>query len=292
MTYYLLYPISLLPLRVLYAVSDLFSFILYTIFKYRRWVVNENLHNSFQNLSEAEIHRIEKEFYKNLCDTFFETIKLISMSEKKLLAHIQMDQEQLQLLQNNDQSFHIYLGHQFNWEWANAFIAAKLKKANVVVAYKPIKSKGFNDFMLKIRSRFGSKMVSSKNLKKEMKSYEDKNHILILVADQNPNIPEKSYWTNFMSQRTAFISGSELYSASLKKTILFANLIKTGRGTYTFEIKPMFQFSNNYSVGQVTARFAKNLETAISSHPENYLWSHKRWKHKYKTAYEKRFLSA
>jgi KDO2-lipid IV(A) lauroyltransferase len=145
--------------------------------------------------------------------------------------------------------------------------------------------------MFKIRSRFGSKMISSKNMKNEMDPFKDKQHVLILVADQNPNIPKRSFWTSFLSQPTAFISGSELYSASHKTPILFAKIIRESRGHYKFVLTPIFDFSEEYNVGKITNIFTKNLENAIVSNPENYLWSHKRWKHKYKNEYNKRWIN-
>lgn len=287
---FLLYPISLIPLRILYLFSDLCAYLLYHIFKYRRKVVKENIDKSFSYLDDNERIRIEKKFYQNFCDHFIETLKLLSMSEKKLQDHITADYSELEKILANNQNCHIYLGHQFNWEWANAHIASALKNTNIVVAYKPLTSLSFNELMLRIRSRFGSKMVSSKNLKKEMEPFTNQQHVLILVADQNPNVPKKSFWTSFLSRRTAFIGGTELYTASHKTPTLFAKIIREGRGHYKFVLTPIFDFTTQYNTGLITAIFTDKLENAIKSYPENYLWSHKRWKHAYKNEYNNRFF--
>lgn len=286
----LLYPISLIPLRILYIFSDMCASLLYHVFKYRRTVVKANIDKSFHYLDEKERLAIEKKFYNNFCDHFIETLKLYSMSEKELQKHITADYSELEKILETHQNCHIYLGHQFNWEWANAHIASTLKKHTIVVAYKPISSKSFNDLMFKIRSRFGSKMVSSSNMKKEMDVFTDKQHVLVLVADQNPNIPNKSFWTSFLSQRTAFISGTELYTASHKTPLLFAEIIREERGHYRFVLTPVFDFTKQYKTGIITAIFTEKLENTIKSNPENYLWSHKRWKHAYKKEYSKRFF--
>ena len=54
------YLLSLLPLRVLYFLSDIVYFPLYYVVRYRRRVVRENLTKSFPEKSEAEIIHIEK----------------------------------------------------------------------------------------------------------------------------------------------------------------------------------------------------------------------------------------
>lgn len=275
---------------MLYIISDVSAYLLYHVFQYRRQVVKANIDRSFHYLDENERLEIEKRFYRNFCDHFIETLKLLSMNEKELNGHISADYSELRKILESDQNCHIYLGHQFNWEWANAHIASALKGTNVVVAYKPLSSKSFNSLMFKIRSRFGSKMVSSMNMKREMEAFTDQQHVLVLVADQNPNIPKKSFWTSFMSQRTAFISGTELYTASHKTPLLFAEIIREDRGQYKFVLTPVFDFSKQYKTGIITAIFTEKLENTIKSYPENYLWSHKRWKHIYKNEYSKRFL--
>lgn len=286
----LLYPISLIPLRILYRISDVIAYLLYHVFKYRREVVKANIEKSFPHLDEKERSRIEKEFYINFCDHFIETLKLLSMSEQQLNEHITADYSELEKILANNQNCHVYLGHQFNWEWANAHVASTLKNHNIIVAYKPLSSKSFDKLMFKIRSRFGSKMVSSQNMKHEMEVFNDKQHVLVLVADQNPNVPKKSFWTSFLSQKTAFISGTELYTAAHKTPILFAEIIRQERGHYKFALAPVFDFTEQYQTGLITTLFTEKLESTIKSHPENYLWSHKRWKHIYKNEYSKRLF--
>lgn len=290
MVSFLLYPISLIPLRILYVISDVFAYLLYHVFKYRRAVVQANIEKSFPYLEEQERMIIEKKFYNNFCDHFIETLKLLSMSEKQLQKHITADYSELEKVLANHQNAHIYLGHQFNWEWANAHVASAFKSKNIVVAYKPLSSKSFNDLMLRIRSRFGSKMVASSNMKKEMETFTGQQHVLILVADQNPVVPKKSFWTSFLSQRTAFISGTELYSASHRTPTFFAEIVREARGQYKFALAPVFDFTKQYKTGIITTIFTEKLENTIKIHPENYLWSHKRWKHAYREEYHKRLF--
>ena len=82
---------SRLPFRVLYILSDFVFFIAYCCIGYRRKVVQTNLRNSFPNKSKAELTEIERKFYHNLCDYFFETIKLLDMNEKEMLKLINDD---------------------------------------------------------------------------------------------------------------------------------------------------------------------------------------------------------
>jgi KDO2-lipid IV(A) lauroyltransferase len=262
---------------------------LYYLIRYRRKVVSENIKNSLHSLSKEAQIRVEKQFYRDFCDTLVETLKLVSISKETLKKHISVDYSELENTLAQNQNCHIYLGHQFNWEWANAHISSTLK-APVIVVYKPIKNKALDVVTKKVRGRFGSKLVSSKNMRKEIEELNLKPHVLVLAADQNPKTPMKSFWTTFLSQKTAFMSGTELYTASNKTTSYYANFIRVKRGYYQFVLTPLFDFSKPYKIGLITSLFAKKMETEILRNPENYLWSHRRWKHEYKEDYKKRWM--
>ena len=73
------YLLSLLPLRVLYLVSDLLYFPLYHVVRYRRKIVRANLAGSFPEKSPQEIARSEKSCYSLFCYCALEPVKLFSL---------------------------------------------------------------------------------------------------------------------------------------------------------------------------------------------------------------------
>ena len=75
--YGLLYLISLLPMRLLYFLSDGLYVLVYYVLGYRKKVVLNNLALAFPEKTEEERIRIAKKFYRNLLDTFMEIIRLI-----------------------------------------------------------------------------------------------------------------------------------------------------------------------------------------------------------------------
>ena len=84
LVYYILYLFSLLPWGIIYGISDFLYLIIYRIFGYRKKVVMDNLKTAFPEKTENERKKIANEMYHRLIDTFLETIKLISISEKEL----------------------------------------------------------------------------------------------------------------------------------------------------------------------------------------------------------------
>ena len=74
---------SLLPFWFLYLLSDFVAFLLYNVSGYRKKIVLNNLSIAFPEKTTKEKKIIAKKFYRNLTDTFLETIKMISMSNKE-----------------------------------------------------------------------------------------------------------------------------------------------------------------------------------------------------------------
>ena len=83
------YLMSLLPLSVLYLVSDGLFYLVFYVVKYRRPLVKKHLADSFPEKSEAERLKIEKEFYSWFCDYIVESIKLFTMSKKQVMKRMQ-----------------------------------------------------------------------------------------------------------------------------------------------------------------------------------------------------------
>src|SRR4249920_3194278 len=83
--YYIIYGIifllSLLPLWILYLLSDLIAFLLFRVFGYRRKVIEGNLAIAFPEKTIAERKGIAKKFHLIFIDSFMENIKCFSVSK-------------------------------------------------------------------------------------------------------------------------------------------------------------------------------------------------------------------
>ena len=113
----LLYLHALLPLPILYLLSDIICFLTYHLVGYRKKVIRKNLRNSFPEKSEAELKQIERRFYRYLCDYFVETVKLLNMSEKEIRKRFVFKNPGLiNSLTENGNSCLLSLGHYGNWE--------------------------------------------------------------------------------------------------------------------------------------------------------------------------------
>lgn len=287
--YGLLYLMSLLPMWILYGVSDILAALVYHVIGYRRKVVLNNITIAFPEKSLKERKKIAKQFYRNFVDNFIETIKLLSASKEWILKRFQLDSEPFEPFLDSGRKCQLHLGHNFNWEMANASMPFYTKHKFLVV-YMPIKNKAMERLFMHLRTRTGSVMLPATSMRTAIVPYRHTNYVLALVADQAPGSVTNAYWLNFFGRPTPFVRGPENGARIGNIPVVFAQIYKTRRGYYRVYQEVGADNPGELPVGELTRRYIRFLEKAIREHPEMWLWSHRRWKHEWKNEYSQYWI--
>ena len=278
--YGFLYLLSLLPFPLLYALSDLVCFFLFRVFGYRKDVVLKNLRNSFPDKSPEEIDRLVRDFYSYLCDLFLEMFKTLSISKEAMLRHCTISPEALELFQElgkEGKSLVLVCGHYGNWEWAgNTFSLLCPQRLSVI--YHPLSNQAFDRLMYKMRTRFGTGLIEMRSTFKEMVKQKGTLTATAFIADQTP-FPEKAYWTRFLNQDTPIFMGTETIARKMNYPIVYTSLQRERRGYYRIHAELLVEKPAGTKEGEISELHTRRLERDIVSHPEIWLWSHKRWKY-------------
>lgn len=279
----LLYLISVLPFWVIYLISSFFYLIIYYLIRYRKDVVAENLKKSFPEKSEDELKIISKEFYLHFCDVIFETIKLLTISKEEFKKRCRMDeqaQRNFQYFFDKNQTVVGVMGHCGNWEWGA--ISHQVYFSRMITGvYHPLSNKNFDDFMLKLRGRFGGDIVAMNHLLKRLISLKQQNisTTIGLIADQTAP-PESAFWTTFLNQDTAIFNGPEKLAKKFNYPVIFLSVKKIKRGYYQIDTRIISETPAIHPEGELSELHVRELEKNIREQPFNWLWSHRRWKHK------------
>lgn len=273
---------SKLPFFVLYGISDIAYFIIHRIVGYRKKVVIENLRNSFPEKSEEEIIQIAKKFYQHIADLFIEFLKGYSISEKEIMARVKIvNLEIIKQYTDKNQSVIIVTGHIGNWEWL--LHPLNLTGIPIDIVYQKLSSPLFNKLTLFIRSRFAITPLIEKNdtLRKTVER-KDITRAIALGSDQSPQNWKSAYWTTFMNQDSGFFTGTERIARKFDYPVVFSEMRRVKRGYYEIEFTEIAspEEFNNLPMGEITERFVRILDVSINKYPADYLWSHRRWKHK------------
>jgi KDO2-lipid IV(A) lauroyltransferase len=272
--------VSRLPFPVLYFFSDILKFLLQYILRYRKDLTRKNLSRAFPDKTASEIGKIMSSYYRNLADLILEVIKLENVSREALKKRfVFIGSEILTRAFDNEKSVIIAIGHCGNWEW----MGTTLGMVNPVKGYaiiKPLSVKSFHDYLEFLRHRFNPDSTidfqhTFRNLVRNKKTMVTFN---VFAADQTPTKSDINYWSSFFNQDTPFYTGVEKLARSLDLTVVFMDIYRTHRGHYTGEIQLITDDPKNTSEFEITEKYIHMLEQSIAKRPDNWLWSHRRWK--------------
>lgn len=273
--------INAIPQRLRYIFSDFLAFLVQYILRYRRKVVRNNLKNSYPDKSSNEIRQIERQFYKNFADFFVEVLQLLTMKGDYLKKRIILENKELidNILLEGKSAF-VAIGHSGNWEWFGVYLALTYP-GKFSSLYKEQRNKVFDTLIYRMRTRLGhGNMLESKSAFKKLASNKRVFNLVIIPGDQTPGGKATDHWTVFMNQDTPFFNGLEKMACSLGYEVLFADVHRVKRGFYRASIEKLFPGEIKCRPGLITEAYARRLEQALMQRPDNWLWSHRRWKHK------------
>ncbi|MBN1180674.1 MAG: lysophospholipid acyltransferase family protein [Bacteroidales bacterium] len=279
--------IALLPLRILYILSNFLYVILYYILRYRRKVVNENLRNSFPEKSPEEIKSIAKKFYRHLADLFMEIIKMINFNLESLSKHVKYTNPGvLDDLYKQGKDVAVALGHYGNWEWQQGLSA--YHKHLPLIIYKPISNKYFERVFYNMRKKMNVVPIQMRRIIRAILRYRKQGILTItaFVSDQSTIWEETQYWTTFLGQDTPVYLGIEKIAMKTKQAVIFYKCSKPRRGYYEVEILKLFDDASKTKPYEITQKHTEILEEIIREKPELWLWTHRRWKLKNRKAQE------
>ena len=132
--------------------------------------------------------------------------------------------------------------------------------------------------MIKSRSRFGSKLIESKKALLHIRRNIKKIGIIALVADQSPIKKNKKSWRILLNQDTAFFKSVEYLPRLLNSHVYFASMERLSRGKYSVKFDLISTPNQNLNK-DILSEYVRKLEYQIKQKPDEWLWTHKRWKY-------------
>lgn len=121
-------------------------------------------------------------------------------------------------------------------------------------------------------------MIDYRKVFKTLASLRNKLYTVFVLADQSPALHEPDYFVSFLGRRTAFYNGMEKVARALDYAVIYLDIVRRKRGFYQVEVKVITESAANTQPNEITIQYVELLEQNIDRQPDNWLWSHKRWK--------------
>ena len=281
---WLLLALARLPLAVLYGLAEGFYGLLAYGLRYRWPVVQANLANSFPDKSPAEITRLGRAFYRHFAQLVVEILKLAAISPAELGRRVHFVNPELMSRHFAAGRTVLALGsHLGNWEWILS-AAALVWPGQAAGVYKPLGNAFFEHFTRRFRTRLGAEAVPMLATLRYLLRHQGSPRTLSLLLDQSAGPEDRPHWLPFLHQDTGFYTSADRLARQFDCAVLYVGIRRVRRGHYeiTFVELPDGRAAALAGPDEfpITEAFARQLEADIRATPAQYLWTHRRWKHK------------
>ena len=239
-------------------------------------VIHNNIKRALPEIDETNLKNIENSMWNNYGRIFAEYIFLKDFRYGKLASEVQIEGKEIlnDIKENNKQVIFIS-GHLSNFELMAMFI--EKSGINLSAIYRPLNNIFLNGIMENIRKKYICKNQIKKGLAglKKLIKLKKKNYSTALMIDQrvsegilSPLFNEKALTTTIPAQLVK----------KFNIPIVPVYIERINGLKFKITINQPLYFPQDTSQQQITDNLNQILEKFILSKPENWIWSHNRWK--------------
>ncbi|HTV51613.1 MAG TPA: lysophospholipid acyltransferase family protein [Steroidobacteraceae bacterium] len=265
-----------LPWPVLHGLAGLLAWMAERV-GYARRIIDEHLATAFPELTPRERAQIRRRYYRGFAQVLIEVVKATALSAAQLRARIEIAGVAAVRERLAAGPVLLVAAHQCNWEWMLLGLSLELGFP-LDAAYKPLVDSWAQREMLKLRTRFGGRLVPAQELLVDIIRRGRAPRAICMVADQEPRTSERKHWTRFLNRDTAFFMGTEEIARVTRFPVFFVGMRRIARSRYALEIEPLADAGEVGPAGELTERYVQRVERQIRESPPDWPWSHKRWK--------------
>ena len=243
------------------------------LFKSKK-VINKNLNIFSKNISSIDKKKILNQMWKNFGMTFIEYIFLNYF--RKNNSHVVIkDQANLDQILREEKPVIFISGHFANFELMSMEITKK--KIPLATIYRPLNNIFLNPFMEFLRKKYVCHNQIKKGISgvKEAINHLNKKNCIALMIDQRVSEGEK---INFFDEPALTTTLPAQLSAKFNLDIIPVFIKRNEDGSFEIKFYQRINPANYKSKIELTKKLNEILEKMIIENPNQWIWTHNRWK--------------
>ena len=238
--------------------------------------VKKNLENSNIGNSNEEREKIVKDMWGNYGRIFADYMYIKNFRNENLFKNIEVVGENiLEEIKNEKEPVIFISGHFNNFE----LMALYLEKSGIDLAaiYRPLNNKFLNPLMEKIRIQYICKKQIKKGISgtKEILKHFRNGTSIALMIDQRVSEGIKSKFFNNVALTTTIPAQ---FVKKFECKIVPVYIERKNKHQFILEILRPISFSKDENIESITMNLNKVLEELIRRKPDQWIWTHSRWK--------------
>ena len=239
-------------------------------------LIHSNIKKAFPEIKLERLNILTKLMWNNYGRVFAEYMFIKNFREEKSSPKIEIEgQNYLEEIKKKDQPVVFISGHLSNFE----LMAMHIEKTGVKLAaiYRPLNNIFLNKIMERIRKKYICKYQIKKGIggMKKLIALKKKNFSTALMIDQRVS---QGIRVNFFNHEASTTTIPAQLVLKFKTPIVPIFIERIDNTNFKIVIKKPINFDENSSTEKITIELNKILEKMITYKPEQWIWSHNRWK--------------
>ncbi len=269
--------INLLPLRASSWLARRLGDLLYAAMPKRRSTAFENLTRAYGDaLDTNQKQALARESFRNVVTSLIEFFRIPRMlRESKERFHYE-GTEHLDAAFQKGRGVIWVVSHLGSWEYLAFLPYLRGHPCSVVV--RAVRNPHLYRWIQELRMTLHLNPIDRKNSIREVLGELKKNHLVAILIDQWAG--REGVWGDFFGEPTSTTSIPARLARRTGAALIPAYCLRTGHGTYHFKVLrevPLDPDSARHEE-KTTALLNQILEAEILKYPEQWVWTHRRWK--------------
>jgi KDO2-lipid IV(A) lauroyltransferase len=241
-----------------------------------RDLITSNILKALPDLKKNELRDITKKMWNNYGRILAEYIFIKDFRGSKLINNIEViGQEVLDKIKLSNEPVIFVSGHFNNFE----LMAMQIEKSgiNLAAVYRPLNNKFLNFIMEKIRNKYICKHQIKKGISgtKMLLSFFKNKTSIALMIDQRVSQGIKS---NFFKHKAFTTTIPAQFVKKFKCKVVPIYIERVKGINFKLTIHEPLVYSDDESIESITLDLNFLLEKLILKNPDQWIWSHNRWK--------------
>ena len=247
--------------------------------KHRNIAIN-NLTFAFGNEKDSrEIEALARRVFENLCQIIFEIGWSLRLSESDFPRYFSIEG-----ISNYRKAFKrgkgvLFLNaHTGNWELLS--ILGVMGPIPINVLFRPLDFAPLNRLILRIRSRFGAKLIPTAGAMRKILNLLKRGESISILMDQNVDWYE-GVFVDFFNRRACTNKGMALLALKTGAAVIPAFLRRDGlkfKAIFEKELPLIKTGDKTKDIEANTQAYNRAIESFVRRFPEQWFWVHQRWK--------------
>ena len=267
-----------------YAVARLFGDLIYRFDRRHRVRALEHLRRSFPTWPDEEVRRVARQSIRSLAYLGGEMVltpRRINLTSYPRYTHMTNMAGHLRTLMGRNGAVIYLTSHLGNWEMLGYYMAVQ-GFPGIAIA-RPLDNPYLDRYVRRVRSRAGLMVFDKKGVTGRMDQALTGKGAVCFLSDQDAG--RKGIFVDFFGRKASTFKSIALLAIRYDVPILVACARRLGAGC-RFEIRgeqiivPADWAGRDDPVRWITQQYTSAIERAVRRAPEQYMWVHRRWKHR------------